>query len=278
MEHGRDAGRAGIVSAFTAGQIVFTIDGRESEYVAAAGDRHAVLFVFEDENGEPVRDEARIVDRVFPEPPVARYAESVTKARAELDEARTETAALRSEQRDLRAQEQKLRASIKAAESEAPPHWADLLAGRVTHFVDLQGRIHASKCPGRRPEAFTARWESDCRRSDHWVLECRAGDGYERIPVTPCVSLDEAREVAARTIAASVKNSLAATYASGIETDLARAKAGGVVLAPDVLAAAKARLCELATAGVKAAEQALAKAKAALVKAETTAATPEGRA
>jgi len=266
------------MSAFTAGQIVFTLDGREAEYVAAAGDRHAVLFVFEDEDGEPVRDEARIVDRVFPEPPVARYAEEITKARAQLAEVRTETAALRSEQRDLHIQEQKLRASIKAAEADSPPHWADLLAGRVTHFVDLQGRIHASKWPGKRPEAFTARWESDCRRSDHWVLECRAGDGYERIPVTPCVSLDEAREVAARTIAASVKDSLTADYASAIETDLARAKAGGVVLAPDVLATAKARLRELATAGVKAAEQELAKAKAALVKAESTADTPEGRA
>ena len=48
------------MSAFTAGQIVFTLDGREAEYVAAAGDRHAVLFVFEDEDGEPVRDEARL--------------------------------------------------------------------------------------------------------------------------------------------------------------------------------------------------------------------------
>lgn len=115
------------------GDIVFTDDGREVEYIAELERDHVVCQMYEREEGEPYRGEPFIVSRVYATAPTPRYEKRVGELISEIEVLERQKRTLETEKRALQEGdgERKKRLMQHAAVARID----DFLAGKITHFV-----------------------------------------------------------------------------------------------------------------------------------------------
>lgn len=118
---------------FEQGEIVYTKDGQEVEYIAALEGDHVVGVMFEREEGEPYRGEPFIVSMVYATAPTPRYEKRIVDLRAEIETLEDQKRTLEREKRAL--QEGDLDRKKRVMQHAAVARIDDFLAGKITHFV-----------------------------------------------------------------------------------------------------------------------------------------------
>lgn len=118
---------------FEQGEIVYTKDGQEVEYIAALEGDHVVGAMFEREEGEPYRGEPFIVSMVYATAPTPRYEKRIVDLRAEIETLEDQKRTLEREKRAL--QEGDLDRKKRVMQHAAVARIDDFLLGKITHFV-----------------------------------------------------------------------------------------------------------------------------------------------
>jgi hypothetical protein len=123
---------------FSAGQIIYLVNGEQAEYVSAIGSNHIVRpFVrcgYEDD--EFYRSDVAEVDQVFADEPVALVGERIKELNAEETATRTRLEELHNQ---ISTAEQEISRRQKAfSRHRALDRLDDFIEGRITHVVHIQ--------------------------------------------------------------------------------------------------------------------------------------------
>jgi hypothetical protein len=277
---------------FNQGDTVYTVDGDECEYVAAAHVGHIVLPLYGGgpEDG-PYYGDPMTVAEVLADPPKPRLAAEIAEARAQLERLLEQVTEREGQLRELQRGDRERLARLK--EHRQLARIDDWMAGKITHFVVWRHY-------GRRVEVKT--WdeamEAGERRRDHIPLLVLNGtlewvDNYARmgidwcittqggsntVRVIPCCSAEEARERAVEAIEKITadrmrerRNSRASGYDHELEDCVESMRSVDMPIPPDVAAAYAESRAAAAEIGLTHARRELAKAQLAMREAEAKA-------
>lgn len=257
------------------GDLCYTIEGVQVEYLSQLDDKHLVrevLYADNNPESEPVGyGHIQEVLHVYSEPPLTRRHERVTA----LDE---QIVKLGAEVQALREEKAKLENSVNATKASCVKHAAiqhvvDAIEGKITHFVvqrwngvgimtrdeGLKAEDADREFAGRKMRLLTL--YGDSKGNLMWNLNrWYDGSGSETY-VYPCFSMEEARITAQRLIDELAKSDKRRDRELAVESAVQHR----LVPPADIQAEMAAEAIKSAEANVRAAEATLAEKKDALV-------------
>lgn len=196
---------------FEAGQTVYSETGEQAEYVAQAGDGHVVRPIVEacGYDGEDSYEhvcEPTMWRNVFAEPPVSKFSAELKSLHAQIEQART----LRREQDNEDHQRQRERAAAFKQFAELDNLQA-FIEGKITHYVEHHSyappkivSVEQAKAEGSGDWRYNLRLltlNANLRDGKvSWTTNTRSDGGGNEHSVTPCTSLEQANELAKKSI------------------------------------------------------------------------------
>lgn len=188
---------------FSAGDMVYSINGNAGNYVARVHNGHLVEPIYDDEeSGEPRFDKPRVWPEVFTKPPVERVHAEVAEAEKKLEAVRAELTQMREQRAAFEREERARQERIKQHEQLAALD--DYLAGRITHFVVTsqyappsiitfeEAIVTTDEDRGSKKLRLLGLF-GDPKRNLRWkVMWYSDGSGSEKHEVFPCTSLEQA--------------------------------------------------------------------------------------
>lgn len=122
------------MAKFNHGDICYTFDGGEVEYIASLGNGYAVREIRDTDEG-PVVGDVIEVREVFSHPPREKYNKQIAELREEIEKLRTAQSELQAERRSMRESEAEKKARFM--KHNALTRIDDFLAGKMTHLATL---------------------------------------------------------------------------------------------------------------------------------------------
>lgn len=258
---------------FKAGENVFTLDGREVEYVAAAGNRHLVCSIYETDNGLFTGGEF-IADAVFSTPPTERLHAEVRDLESKVAELRKQAWEAQKEAREAEAASaDRMKALSKMTGLE---RLEDFLAGRITHFVETNDYTY-----GVKVVTFKQAMETEARYDKGLRLICLFGKADGRLSwgvnrysdgsglytdSQPFCSEEEAVARAREIILEKAEEAVAKDRIWNLSETIKCAEIYGVTLKEEHLAAYRSRMREGLEKQVQEAQKKVEEAQASLAK------------
>jgi hypothetical protein len=238
---------------FERGMVVYTLDGREVEYIAHIdGTGHVVRGVFDGDSEEPNYGEPFVAHTLFISPPTGRQDKRILELQEEIRALTEQREAIRASQIDERERKRRL------MEHRAVARIDDFLAGKITHFVyyrygvkiigfDEAARYKESdydKVPkGVKLLTLFGKTNGDLE----WQLHRYSDGSGNPEEVIPCTSLEEAQAIAREKIEAAYAEwrgltDKSRTYSIQSASDAARKL--GFDVPEDIAAAVRATVLE----------------------------------